>query len=87
MATQNVALPEELMAQAQPEADAQGKTVDDFVIDAVQRQLTDMWLARMQREAEERSKGMTEEEIEEIVLRAVREVREQARKEKESSKR
>lgn len=84
MATQNVALPEELMVQAQREADAQGKTVEDFVIDAVQRQLTQAFFRKVREEAEARRAGMTDEEIEEVVNRAVKEYREEARNKRTS---
>lgn len=80
MATQiSVTLPDELLARMQDVASAEGKTVDELAAEALKRDLARRILARLKREAEANRNGMTDEQVEEVVLRAIREYREEAR--------
>ena len=75
----NVTLPGELFDQASMVAEAEGKTLNDFTAEAVQRQLARCYLNRMEREALLRRGSITEQQVEEIVSMAIWEVRHQPR--------
>ena len=80
MASPNVTVPEEILAQLQAAAIDEGKTVDELTADALKRHLAQRILNRLKREAEANSRGMSEEQIEEIVARAIQEHREESRR-------
>jgi hypothetical protein len=71
----NVTLPDELLTQARATARLEGKTVDELTAEAVKKLITQKALARIKREGEAASRGMSEEQIESEVLRKIRESR------------
>ena len=75
----NITLPDELLDRVRVAAEAEGKSLDEFAAEALQRQLVSKFLARNDREALLRRGNKTEEEIEEIVLGAIQEDRQQRR--------
>jgi hypothetical protein len=79
MASPNVTVPEELLAQARAAATAEGKTVDELTAEALKKHIAQRTLARLRRQAEAESRGMSEEQIEGVVARAIRECREESR--------
>ena len=52
MASPNVTVPEELLVQAQAEATAEGKTVDELTAEALKKHIAQRTLARLRRQAE-----------------------------------
>jgi hypothetical protein len=75
MASPNVTLPDELLAQAQATARGEGKTVDELTADALKKYIVQRALARIKRKGEAASRGMSEEQIESTVAGAIRESR------------
>ena len=71
----NVALAPELLEQADTVAQAEGKTVDEFAAQAVQHEIARRTLERLRAEGELSRRGMTEEDVEGAVERAVQESR------------
>lgn len=67
--------PEELVAQAHAAAEADGKTVDEVASEVLQRHLTYRALDRFKREAELRRRGRSDDQIEQLVERAIDDVR------------
>ena len=58
--------------QAQAEATAEGKTVDELTAEALKKHIAQRTLARLRRQAEAESRAMSEGQIEGVVARAVR---------------
>jgi hypothetical protein len=79
MASPNVTVPEELLERAQAAAAAEGKTVDELTTEALKKHIAQRTLARLKRQAEAESPGMSEEQIESIIARAVHESRDESR--------
>jgi Ribbon-helix-helix protein, copG family/Protein of unknown function (DUF2800) len=75
MATIHVHVSEETLAELEAEAAAEGKTVDELAEDALRRHIDRQTLERFKREANQRRRGMTDAQVDEIVDRAIREVR------------
>ena len=74
MATEaNIRLPDDLLAQAQSLAQAEGISADDFVAEATKRQVARKLIERLKREAT--PSGMTEEQEMETVVQAVHDYR------------
>jgi len=71
----NVAIAPELLEQADKVAQAEGKTVDEFTAQAVQREIARRALERLRSQGEQRRLGMTDEDVERTVERAVQESR------------
>jgi len=71
----NIRLPETLLEQAQKAAQAQGTSVDELAASAVQRELVRLFWEKNKREAALRRGNMTDEEVEEVVNRAITEDR------------
>jgi fructose-1,6-bisphosphatase/sedoheptulose 1,7-bisphosphatase-like protein len=74
-AKKNVAIAPELLEQADKVARAEGKTVDEFTAQAVQREIARRTLERLRAQGEQRRLGMTDEDVERTVERAVQESR------------
>lgn len=79
MASPNVTLPDDLLERVQARATAEGKSVDDLAAEAVNRLLAERSLARFKREGERRSRGMSDEQVNDAVNQAIREARNEAR--------
>ncbi len=80
MSTQaNIRLPETLLEQAQKAAQAQGTSVDELAANAVQRELIRLFWEKNKREAVLRRGNMTDEEVEDVVNRAIAEDRAERR--------
>jgi hypothetical protein len=60
-------------------AKADGKTVDELAVEAVQRHLAHRTLENFKIRAEAQRRGMTDDNVESVVERAIREVRSGAR--------
>ena len=75
----NIAIEPEVLEQAARQAQAEGKTVDELAEEAIKRHLAKKFLDRIGREAELRRGDKTEEEVEEIVDKAIREYRQSNR--------
>jgi predicted AAA+ superfamily ATPase len=75
----NIALAEDVLERVREQAQAEGKTADEVVEQAVQRELARKAFERIRREAEIRRGGMTDEEVDRIVEKAVREWRAEQR--------
>jgi hypothetical protein len=74
MATEaNIKLPDDLLAQAQSIAQAEGITADDFVAEATKKQVARKLIEKLKREA--KPSGMTEDEEMEVVNKAVHDYR------------
>ncbi|HEY6989565.1 MAG TPA: hypothetical protein VH369_14320 [Bryobacteraceae bacterium] len=71
----NIRLPETLLEQAQKAAQAQGTSVDELAANAVQRELIRLFWEKNKRDAALRRGNMTDEEVEELVDRAIAEDR------------
>jgi len=74
-----ITVPDELREAMESAARAEGRTVDEFAVTAFKREIARRFLANIKRDAEARRQGKSDEEIEEIVDRAVHEVRDEAR--------
>ena len=75
----NVTLPDELLERVKARATDEGKSVDDLAAEAVSRLLAVRSLANFRREAERRSRGMSEDQVNDLVNQAIRETRNEAR--------
>ncbi len=75
----NVAIEPELFDRIAQEAAAEGKTADDLANEAARRYMARRWLDRTKREAQIRRGNMTDEEVEAVVEKAVRESRAEQR--------
>lgn len=71
----NIRIPDELLAQLQATAAAEGKTVNDLAEEAVKQHLTRRFWERNKREAELRRGSMTNEEALDYVTSIVHEAR------------
>jgi len=75
----NIAIEPEVLEQAMRQAEAEGKTVDELIQEAIKRHLAQKSLERFKREADVRRGNKTDEEVEAIVDRAVKESRKENR--------
>ncbi len=75
----NIKLPDNLLAQAQRTAQAEGTTADDFVAEATERLLQDRFWERNKREAAKRRGNMTDTQVQEYVDRVIHEHRAETR--------
>jgi len=75
----NSAIEPEVLEQAMRQAEAEGKTVDELSQEAIKRHLAQKSLERFKREADVRRGNKTDEEVEAIVDRAVKESRKENR--------
>lgn len=81
MTPKNVAIEDaELLERAGKVAEAEGKTVDELATEALKRDLARRTLDRFQRQAEVRRRGMSDEDVEATVDRAVQESRAEQRR-------
>ena len=72
----NVAIEDrELLDRAAKVAQAEGKTVDELATEALQQALSRRSSEKIKREAELRRRGMTDEEVDRSVERAITEYR------------
>jgi hypothetical protein len=72
----NVAIEDrELLERAAKVAQAEGKTVDELATEALQQALSRRSFEKIRREAESRRRGMTDEEVDSRVERAITEYR------------
>ena len=78
-ANTNVHLPDELLAQAQQIAQAEGKTADDIAAEAMRKLLIDRFWERNKQQSLERRGSMTDEQVEEYVNRLIHEYRAETR--------
>ena len=74
-----VSFPDEISHAIEKAAEAQGKTPEEWVVEAAKRDLGRQFFARIQREAEIRRGNKTDEEVEEIVEKAIQEYRNENR--------
>jgi hypothetical protein len=65
----------ELLERAAKEAEQSGQTVDEFTAEALERELARRSFQRLKSATESRRRGMTDEQVEERVNRAVQEYR------------
>ena len=79
MTPKNVAIEPELLERAGKVAEAEGKTVDQLTTEALQRELARRTFERVKREGEMRRRGMTDDEVESTVEKAVQEYRAEQR--------
>ena len=77
MATKNVHISEELLAKLRSTAADEGKSVDEIAEDVLRRHLARQTLDRLGTEGKLRRGVMSEDEVESIVERAIREARHQ----------
>ena len=78
----NLRVPDDLLSQAQRMARTQGRTADERAADALERYLAHEWLNRLEREGQERrqSEALTsEEDVAQLVERAISEHRREQR--------
>lgn len=78
MATNNLHIPDDLLAQAEQLAASQGRTADDLAADALKRYLAHEWLNKLDQEGQERRRRLglsSDEDVERLVTRAVAESR------------
>ena len=75
----NIAIEPEVLEQAMRQAEAEGKTVDELIQEAIKRHLAQKSLERFKREADVRRGNKSDEEVEAIVDRAVKESRKENR--------
>ena len=75
----NIAIEPEVLEQAMRQAEAEGKTVDELIQEVIKRHLAQKSLERFKREADVRRGNKTDEEVEAIVDRAVKESRNENR--------
>jgi hypothetical protein len=72
----NVAIEDrELLERAAKVAKAEGKTVDELATEALQQALSRRSFEKIKREAESRRRGMTDEEVDSSVEKAITEYR------------
>jgi hypothetical protein len=75
MATINVHVPDELLAELQSKAAAEGTTVDQLAEQAVRKLLAQGTLDRLKRAGDQRRSQMTDVDVEHAVERAVSDAR------------
>jgi hypothetical protein len=75
----NIALAEDVLERVREQAQAEEKTADEVVEQAVRRELARKAFERIRREAEIRRGGMTDEEVDRTVEKAVHEWRTEQR--------
>ena len=75
MSGKNIAVPDEIYERVQEIATAEGTTVEALATRALERDLARRWLERVGREGELRRGDITDDEVEAVVERAVRESR------------
>ena len=80
MTPKNVAIEPELLERAGKVAEAEGKTVDELTTEALQRELARRTFERVKREGETRRRGMTDDDVERAVEKAVQEYRAEQRR-------
>ena len=80
MTPKNVAIEPELLERAGKVAEAEGKTVDELTTEALQRELARRTFERAKREGETRRRGMTDDDVERSVEKAVQEYRAEQRR-------
>lgn len=85
MATNNVSLPEELLAQVLAVAETQGKTVDELTAEVLKRYIVREKLDELSRYGQQRAREMgldklSEEEQMEYVNRVIHESRQERRR-------
>jgi len=80
MTSRNVAIEPELLERAGNVAEAEGKTVDELTTEALQRELARRTFERIKREGETRRRGMTDDDVERTVEKAVQEYRAEQRR-------
>ena len=80
MTPKNVAIEPELLERAGKVAEAEGKTVDELTTEALQRELARRTFERVKREGETRRRGMTDDDVERTVEKAVQEYRAEQRR-------
>ena len=80
MTPKNVEIEPELLERAGKVAEAEGKTVDELTTEALQRELARRTFERVKREGETRRRGMTDEDVERTVEKAVQEYRAEQRR-------
>ena len=76
----NIAIEPEVLEQAARQAQVEGKTVDELAQEAIKRHLALKTLGRFRRNAEVRRGSKTDEEVEAIVEKAVKESRQENRR-------
>ena len=82
MATNNLHIPDDLLAQAEQLAASQGRTADDLATDALKRYLAHEWLNKLDREGTDhrRRYGLeSDEDVERAVELAIAEFRSKQR--------
>lgn len=79
MTPKNVAIEPELLERAGQVAQAEGKTIDELTTEALRRDLARRTLDRFKRVAEGRRRGMTDDQVEDIVEQAIQESRAEQR--------
>ena len=80
MTPKNVAIEPALLERAGKVAEAEGKTVDELTTEALQRELARRTFERAKREGETRRLGMTDDDVERTVEKAVQEYRAEQRR-------
>ena len=80
MTPKNVAIEPELLERAGKVAEAEGKAVDELTAEALQRELARRTFERAKREGETRCRGMTDDDVERTVEKAVQEYRAEQRR-------
>jgi predicted transcriptional regulator len=78
MSGKNIAVPDEIYERVQQIATAEGTTVEDLATKALERDLARRWLQRVGRDGQLRRGNMTDDEVEAVVERVVRESRQRA---------
>ena len=71
----NVAIEPELLERVGKVALAEGKTIDELTAEALKRDLARRSLERVSRQADKRRRGMTDQEVEAVVEKAVHSAR------------
>lgn len=75
MSGKKIAVPDEIYERVQEIATAEGTTVEELAMKALERDLARRWLERVGREGQVRRGTMTDDEVEAVVERAVQESR------------
>ena len=71
----SITLPDDLQSQLDAAARAEGKTVDQFTAEVLQRHFARRSLERFKRDGDIRRRGMSEEQVQRVVDQAITEVR------------
>jgi predicted CopG family antitoxin len=75
MSGKNIAVPDEIYERVQKAATAEGTTVEQLATKALERDLARRWLEQVGREGDLRRGNMTDDEVEDVVERAVQDTR------------